>query len=130
MKRRRENWDYLRENLKDVEDYFILPEKQTSSEPCWFGFIVMAKPESGVSRDKVVHYLEEHNIQTRNLFAGNITRHPCFEHLKEGEDYRIVGGLSNTDAVMYHGFWVGVYPGMTDEMIDYMAKTIKEAVNQ
>lgn len=129
VKRRRENWDYLRENLKDVEDYFILPEKQTSSEPCWFGFIVMVRPESGVSRDKVVHYLEEHNIQTRNLFAGNITRHPCFEHLKEGEDYRIVGDLSNTDAVMYHGFWVGVYPGMTEAMLQEIVLRIKESVS-
>lgn len=84
-----------------------------------------------MDRNKVVPYIEEHGVQTRMLFAGNLTKHPCFDQMRaEGKGYRIAGELKNTDRIMNDTFWVGVYPGMTDEMIDYMAKTIKEAVNQ
>ena len=84
----------------------------------------------GVDRKKVVSYIEEHGIQTRMLFAGNLTKHPCFDEMrKTGKGYRIVGNLENTDLIMNRSFWVGVYPGMTEENIDYMIKTIKEAVN-
>lgn len=126
--KRRANWAYLRERLQDLEEYLILPEKEQDAEPCWFGFIMLVKEDGEVTREKLVNYLEKHNIQTRNLFAGNITRHPCFEHMTEGEDYRIVGGLENTDKVMNRGFWVGVYPGMTKEMLDEMVKRLHEAV--
>ena len=86
--------------------------------------------KEGVERNKVVRYVEEHGIQTRMLFAGNLTKHPCFDQMRaSGKGYRIVGELKNTDRIMNDTFWVGVYPGMTDEMIDYMAQTIKEAVN-
>ena len=86
--------------------------------------------KDGVDRNKVVQYIEEHGIQTRMLFAGNLTKHPCFDQMREsGEGYRIVGELKNTDRIMNDTFWVGVYPGMTDEMIDYMAQTIRMAVN-
>lgn len=129
VERRRANWDYLREQLADMGDYFVLPEKQEHADPCWFGFILMIRPESGIKREQVVSYLEAHNIQTRNLFSGNITRHPCFEHLVEGVDYRVVGGLEQTDAVMYNGFWVGVYPGMTQPMLQEIVTRIKESVS-
>ena len=87
--------------------------------------------KEGVDRNKVVQYVENHGVQTRMLFAGNLTKHPCFDQMRAtGEGYRIVGELTNTDRIMNDTFWVGVYPGMTDEMIDYMAKTIKEAVDQ
>jgi CDP-6-deoxy-D-xylo-4-hexulose-3-dehydrase len=88
----------------------------------------MVTCREGVSREKVVGYIESHNVQTRMLFAGNLTKHPCFDEMRRtGEGYRIVGDLSGTDTVMERTFWVGVYPGMTDEMLDYMAKTIIEA---
>jgi CDP-6-deoxy-D-xylo-4-hexulose-3-dehydrase len=126
VEKRRANWEYLRENLGDSEEYLILPEKQANSDPCWFGFILTARIKN--SRNRIVTHLEKHNIQTRNLFAGNITRHPCFSNLREGIDYRVVGGLGTTDEVMNNSFWVGVYPGMTKDMLDEMVKRIREAV--
>ena len=128
VERRRANWDYLKEQLEDLKDYFVLPEITPHSLPSWFGFMLMVKEESGMTRDGVIAYLEEYGIQTRALFAGNITRHPCFEALEEGRDYRIAGGLEKTDEVMHKGFWVGVYPGMTKEMLDEMARRIRESV--
>lgn len=128
VKARQEHWDYLRAGLDDMKDYYILPEKEKSSEPCWFGFILTVKPESSKKRNEIVKFLENNNIQTRNLFAGNITRHPCFEQFREGVDYRIAGTLEVTDRVMNNSFWVGVYPGMTTPMLDEMIKKIKEAV--
>lgn len=130
VEKRRANWDYLREQLQDMEEYFILPEKEKGADPCWFGFILMCRPESGIDRTQVVSYLEKHNIQTRNLFAGNIIKHPCFETLEEGTDYRVVGGLENTDNVMNRGFWVGVYPGMTRSMLEEIVKCLHESVKQ
>lgn len=130
VRKRQENWAYLREQLSDLAEYLILPEKAAGSEPCWFGFILTVKEECSRSRKEVVAYLEEHNIQTRNLFAGNITRHPCFESLEENVDYRIVGGLDVTDRVMNQSFWVGVYPGMTREMLDEMVRRIRESVSK
>lgn len=129
VERRRHNFDRLWEGLKDCEDKLILPVAAPNSRPSWFGFMMTVK--EGVDRVKVVKYIEDHGVQTRNLFAGNLTKHPCFDELREsGEGYRIVGELTNTDRIMNDTFWIGVYPGMTDEMIDYMIKTIKEALNQ
>ena len=96
--------------------------------PSWFGFLLSVRPESGLSRDAVTRYLEAHNIQTRLLFSGNLIRHPAFDPLRGTDAYRVVGELRVTDFVMNNSFWVGVYPGMTDEMIDYMAQCIIEAV--
>ena len=128
VEKRRNNWEYLREQLAGTEEKLILPEKEENSNPCWFGFIMTVRTECGISRKQVVDYLEEHNIQTRNLFAGNITRHPCFENFTEGKDYRIAGSLEVTDQVMNDSFWVGVYPGMTKEMLDEMVRVMKKAV--
>lgn len=127
--KRRKNFEKMYQGLQDIQDKLILPEAQIDSNPSWFGFMMTCK--EGVEREKVVPYIEEHGVQTRMLFAGNLTKHPCFDEMrKEKEGYRIVGVLENTDRIMKDTFWVGVYPGMTDEMIDYMIKVIKEAVKQ
>lgn len=124
--RRRHNFERLYKALIDLQDKFILPEACQNSKPSWFGFLLTCR--EGVDRVKVVKYLEEHGVQTRNLFAGNLIKHPCFDEMrKTGQGYRVVGSLENTDRIMRDTFWVGVYPGMTDEKIDYMAKVIKEA---
>ena len=127
IERRRHNWERLREALKPAEDRLILPEAAPNSRPSWFGFLISVRPGSGLDRNAMTRYLESKNIQTRLLFSGNLLRHPCFDPLRGTDAYRVVGGLENTDFVMNHTFWVGVYPGMTDEMIDYMAKVILEA---
>lgn len=127
LERRRHNWERLREALKPAEDRLILPEAAPNSRPSWFGFLISVRPGSGLDRNAMTRYLESKNIQTRLLFSGNLLRHPCFDPLRGTDAYRVVGGLENTDFVMNHTFWVGVYPGMTDEMIDYMAKVILEA---
>ena len=129
VERRRHNFDRLRAALADIEDKVILPVPCDNSRPSWFGFLITVK--EGLDRKAIVEYIESHGVQTRNLFAGNLIKHPCFDEMRAtGEGYRVVGTLDNTDRIMRDTFWVGVYPGMTDEMIDYMAKTIKEAVNQ
>lgn len=130
VEKRRANWEYLHENLQDLQDVLVLPEKEKNSSPSWFGFILSVKEHCPKSRDEIVHYIEEHNIQTRNLFAGNILRHPCFTSLVEGVDFRIIGKLEKTDAAMMRAFWVGVYPGMTKQMLDYMVQVIKESVRK
>ena len=128
IERRRHNWARLRKALDCVSDKLILPEPEENSNPSWFGFLVSVRPETGLERNKVTSYIEAHNVQTRLLFSGNLIKHPCFDQIRNTDAYRVVGDLSGTDYVMNNTFWVGVYPGMTDEMIDYMAKTIIEAV--
>lgn len=130
IKRRRHNWERLYKNLKCVQDKVFLPEQAENSQPSWFGFLISIRPESGLNRNAVTHYIEDHNIQTRLLFSGNLTKHPCFDQIRDTHAYRVVGNLETTDFIMNHTFWVGVYPGMTDTMIDYMAKVIIEALNQ
>lgn len=128
IERRRHNFDRLMAGLEGTEDKFILPTPCGNSTPSWFGFLITCK--EGVDRNKVVQYVESKGVQTRMLFAGNLTKHPCFDQMREkGEGYRIAGTLENTDRIMTDTFWVGLYPGMTDEKIDYMAKVIKEAAN-
>ena len=128
VEKRRENWNYLREQLKDMAEYFVLPEITQHSRPSWFGFMLLVRDGIGKSREEIIAYLEKHGIQTRALFAGNITRHPCFETMTAGKDYRICRSLENTDKVMNHGFWVGVYPGMTKEMLDEMILRLRESI--
>ena len=130
--KRQEHWEYLRAGLEKsgAAEYLILPEKAEGTNPCWFGFIMTVKPNCKKSRNEVVSYIEKNNIQTRNLFAGNILRHPCFESLEEGVDYRVAGSLDVTDRIMYDSFWVGVYPGLTEEMMDEMIRVITEAVTE
>lgn len=127
VERRRHNFKRLYEALQGLEDKLILPKAAENSRPSWFGFLITCK--EGTDRNQVVQYIEGKGVQTRMLFAGNLTKHPCFDQMRtSGEGYRIVGNLAVTDRIMKDTFWVGVYPGMTDEMIDYMAKMIREAV--
>jgi len=128
VERRIHNFNRLKAALAGISDKIILPEACENAKPSWFGFLITCS--EGIDRSKVVKYIEEKGVQTRMLFAGNIIKHPCFDSMRESESgYRVIGDLKNTDRIMNDTFWVGVYPGMTDEMIDYMAKIIKEAVN-
>lgn len=126
--RRHHNWQRLRMALESVRDKLILPEAAENSIPSWFGFALSIRPNTEISRKTLVRHLEQCNIQTRLLFGGNLIKHPCFNQFRGSEAYRIAGGLENTDFIMNNTFWIGVYPGMTDEMIDYMVSVIKEAV--
>ena len=128
IERRRHNWNRLREALMGADDKLILPAAAEHSNPSWFGFLISVRPESGLKRKDVTKYIEEHNVQTRLLFSGNLIKHPCFDEIRGTDAYRVAGTLEITDFVMNNTFWVGVYPGMTDEMIDYMAKVILEAI--
>lgn len=128
IERRRHNWTYLREKLACVQDRLILPEPAKHSKPSWFGFLISVKPESGMDRNTITRYIEAHNVQTRLLFSGNLIKHPCFDQIRGTDAYRVVGELTHTDFIMNNTFWVGVYPGMTDEKLDYMAQVIIEAV--
>ncbi|MBE6101406.1 MAG: lipopolysaccharide biosynthesis protein RfbH [Selenomonas ruminantium] len=126
--KRRQNFAYLHQGLQDVKDRLILPEPAVGSKPSWFGFMMTC---NGVDRNKVVPYIEKKGIQTRMLFAGNLVKHPCFDEMRaSGSGFRVVGSLESTDRIMRDTFWVGVYPGMTKEKLDYMVKVIKEAVEQ
>ncbi len=129
IEKRRHNWTRLHKALECVSDKLILPAPAENSAPSWFGFMVSVRPESGLKRNDVTRYIEGHNVQTRLLFSGNLIKHPCFNQIRGTEAYRVVGDLKNTDFIMNNSFWVGVHPGMTDEMIDYMAKVIIEAIS-
>ena len=126
---RRKNWNRLYEGLKDLEDKLILPQPEENSKPSWFGFLISVKEGSGKSRVELAKFLEANKIQTRNLFAGNLLKHPAFDEMrKTGEGFRVVGNLKNTDFIMNNTIWVGVYPGMTNEMLDFMIKKIREYI--
>ena len=125
--RRRHNFNRLKEGLQGTEECFILPEACENAKPNWFGFLITC--QEGTDRNKVVRYIESKGIQSRMLFAGNLIKHPCFDVMrKSGEGYRVIGCLENTDRIMKDSFWVGVYPGMTDERIDYMVKMIRNSI--
>ncbi|MDL2324199.1 lipopolysaccharide biosynthesis protein RfbH [Ruminococcaceae bacterium OttesenSCG-928-A16] len=131
VKARRHNWQRLRAALAAAEDIFILPEAEENSNPSWFGFLITLRPGANIQREALVRAVEEKGVQTRMLFSGNLIKHPCFDEMRQtGEGYRVVGTLANTDLIMNNTFWVGVYPGMTDEKIDYMAQVIIEAARQ
>ena len=120
---RRRNFEYLKERLEKLPQLQIM-EKLPQSDPAWFGFFMTLTPKADFSRNELAEFLEKRNIQTRNLFSGNLTRHPCFESLTEGTDYRIASPLTHTDNIMHNGLWIGVYPGMTLEKSEYMAESI------
>lgn len=123
---RRKNWMRLHEGLKDLPQ-LILPEAEENSNPSWFGFLIAVKDDAGFTRNELTGWLESRRIQTRNLFAGNLIKHPAFDEMrKTGEGYRVVGELKMTDFVMNNGFWIGVYPGMSEEMIEWMVQSIRE----
>lgn len=127
---RRRNFSRLYAALEGTP-WLILPERQPESNPSWFGFLISVEARAPFSRNDLAKYLEAHRIQTRNLFAGNLLRHPAFDELRrDGKGYRVIGVLNVTDYIMNNTLWVGVYPGMTDAMLDYMALTIREFVSQ
>ena len=123
--KRRANWSAIQKALSELTDYLILPEQEPDSRPSPFGFVVTVKEGMGITRNQLAVALERKGIQTRNVFAGNITRHPCFETLVEGIDYRIVGDLKETDRAMNNTLWFGVYPGLTEEQIAAIADALK-----
>jgi CDP-6-deoxy-D-xylo-4-hexulose-3-dehydrase len=128
---RQRNWQYLKDNLKDMDKYLILPEATENSSPSWFGFMMTVKKDAPFTRDQLVRHLEENKIQTRMLFAGNLTKHPCFdEMLNSGKGFRISGELINTDLIMNNSFWVGVYPGMVNIKLNEIIRHIKMGINK
>lgn len=127
VEKRRYHFDRLKGQLLDLTDKYILPEPCADSKPSWFGFLLTC--QEGVDKNHVVQYLETHGVQTRMLFSGNLIKQPCFDEMRKTQTgYRVPGSLAVTDSIMERTFWIGVYPGMTDEMIDYMAKMLREAV--
>lgn len=127
---RRENFAYLKQGLEDAVG-LILPEAQKNSNPSWFGFLISVKENAGFTRNELAQYLESKKIQTRNLFAGNLLKHPAFDEMRtSGEGYRVVGELKGTDFIMNNTLWIGVYPGMTKEMLNHMITTIKEFISE
>lgn len=128
---RRKNWERLRDGLAELEGVLLLPESQKDAKPSWFGFLITVKETATFTRDDLVAHLEENHIQTRMLFAGNLIKHPCFDEMRGTQNgYRVVGELANTDRIMNSTFWIGVYPGMSDSMIDYMISQIRKFVKQ
>lgn len=128
IEKRKKNYKRLSDGLASVSDKIILPVATKNCDPSWFGYMMTIKDDAGINRNDLVEYLEKRNIQTRNLFAGNITRHPCFDELEEGKDYRINGELVNTDKIMNDSFWIGLYPGMGESKIDYMIDCISNYI--
>ncbi|MEZ4873270.1 MAG: lipopolysaccharide biosynthesis protein RfbH [Bdellovibrionales bacterium] len=128
---RRANHSYLKQGLSSLEKYFVLPEPETNSEPSWFGFLLTVKEGAPFKKVDVVRFLEKNLIQTRMLFAGNLLMHPCFDQMrKTGKGYRVVGDLVKTNEIMHNTFWLGVYPGMSEDKLDYMIDKLKEFTNQ
>lgn len=126
---RKSNWGYLRNSLDEISNVILLPEKREVAQPSWFGFLMTVKKTANFTRNDIVQYLEKHNIQTRYLFAGNFLKQPCFDEMrKQGKGYRVVGQLINTDIIMNQTFWIGVYPGMNKEKLDYIIMKIKEFI--
>lgn len=127
--RRREHFAYLQERLAGTEDLLIMPQACPQSAPSWFGYLITCR--EGVDKNRVVSHLEANGVQTRMLFSGNLLKQPCFDELRaSGEGYRVAGALTNTDRIMERSFWIGVYPGMTEKMLDAMAGLIREAVGR
>ncbi len=131
VKKRRENHEYLRQLFieRGLEKYLVIQQAEANSEPSWFGMLVILKENVPFSRNMLAEFLESRKIQTRNLFAGNLTRHPCFDSLKEGVDFRICGQLDNTDRIMNDAIWVGVYPGLSQGKLEWMADSFAEFIN-
>jgi len=125
VNRRKRNFRHIYSRLSFFDKVFILPKKTNGSDPSWFGFLLTLKDGVPFSRNDLVKFLESKRIQTRNLFAGNLTRHPCFDSLVKGKDYRIVGNLKNTDKLMKDSFWFGVYPGLSFGQIEYIVDNIR-----
>ncbi|OWT29644.1 lipopolysaccharide biosynthesis protein [Campylobacter coli JL-CDD-LMH] len=125
IEKRQKNYQELYNGLKNLSEFHLV-ETQPNSQPSWFGFMITLKDSVKFTRNEITSFLEECNIQTRTLFAGNIIRHPAFDVLEKDKDYRVVGNLEVTEKIMNDSFWIGVYPGMSEEMIEYMICRIQE----
>ena len=124
---RKKNFARIDQALQPVADQLILPKATPNSDPSWFGYCISVQP--GMSASSITQAIEARGVQTRRLFAGNIIKHPCFDAMRaDGKGYRVAGELSNTDRIMSETFWIGVYPGMTEEKLDFMAQAIREAL--
>jgi CDP-6-deoxy-D-xylo-4-hexulose-3-dehydrase len=121
---RKDNFNRLYEKLKDMQDVFILPKPSENSDPAWFGFLISVRENASFTRNQLVKYLEESKIGTRLLFGGNLLKQPAYKNII----YRKIGNLENTDFVMNNTFWIGLYPGITEDMIEYTVSKIKEFV--
>lgn len=130
VQKRKENFQILYDGLKALDKFFILPKATPDSDPSWFGFPLTLKDKTPFSRNNLVEYLEANNIQTRNLFAGNILRHPCFSDFKEGVDFKKAGTLENTDKLMNDCFWLGLYPGMNRNKLKFMSLKIENYIKE
>ena len=129
VEKRKANWRFMHEALSDMQDRILLPKAEANSDPSWFGFCMTL--EEGLDRNAAVRYIEDHGVQTRLLFAGNLIKHPCFDAIRnDGVSYRVAGDLTNTDIITERTFWIGVYPGMTEDRLQYMADTVRAAVKQ
>ena len=129
VEKRKANWRFMHEALSDMQDRILLPKAEANSDPSWFGFCMTLK--EGLDRNAAVRYIEDHGVQTRLLFAGNLIKHPCFDAIRnDGVSYRVAGDLTNTDIITERTFWIGVYPGMTEDRLQYMADTVRAAVRQ
>jgi len=126
VEKRKENYKRLLDGLQGLEKYITIQKATPNSDPSWFGFLITVNDGMKFSRNNISQFLESNNIQTRNLFAGNILRHPLFDSMVENKDYRVVDTLVNTDKIMNDSFWIGLYPGMGNDAIDYMIKRIRE----
>ena len=113
---RKENFEKLYKAIKEFEDYLILPEAEENSDPSWFAFPLSVRENDKFTKNELVNYLEEHKVMTRQLFAGNLTRQPAYQNV----EYRVVGDLANTDYIMNNTFFIGVYPGLDDQKIEYI----------
>lgn len=120
IEKRRENFEFLKKKLAPLQDYLLLPEATPNADPSWFGFLISVKENAPFTRNEIVQYLEQHKIGTRLMFAGNLTKQPAYKDL----NYRVVGDLKNTDFVMENAFWIGVFPGLTEEMLQYVSEKI------
>ncbi|MDK9710956.1 lipopolysaccharide biosynthesis protein RfbH [Acidaminobacter sp.] len=129
VRRRRENWQYLKDALSIISDRVILPEAFEGSSPSWFGFMMTLRPEAGLNREVIIKNIEARGVQTRMLFSGNLIRHPCFDQLRQSrQGFRVVSELENTDFIMNNSLWVGVYPGLNQEMLEVMSHVILDSV--
>ena len=122
IKRRRQNYNFLRNRLLSLEEFLHLPEITPNSEPSWFGFPLVLKETSGIKREELLNFLDENNIGTRLLFAGNLTKQPYMV----GKNYKISGDLTNTDIVMRQTFWLGTFPGLTNDHLNYVGDKLEE----
>jgi CDP-6-deoxy-D-xylo-4-hexulose-3-dehydrase len=120
VQKRKDNFNYLKTKLQECNEFLILPEATPNSEPSWFGFPITIKESAGFTRGELLTYLDDNKVGTRLLFAGNVTKQPYMQ----GRNYRVVGELTNSDRIMSQTFWVGIYPGLTEEMLDYTAEII------